>query len=100
MICVFPIYAVQWSSAVHTHARIMKIDITEALVTPGVKPVLTASDLTENIVLPTLAMPDGRKIPRQVLAREEVCFVGEAVAFVVADTKDLAEDAAELVKVD
>lgn len=84
----------------YAHARITRIDLSEALAAPGVKLVLTASDLTENVVLPTLAMPDGRKIPRQVLAQKEACFAGEAVAFVVADSRDHAEDAAELVKVD
>ncbi|HYB05044.1 MAG TPA: xanthine dehydrogenase family protein molybdopterin-binding subunit, partial [Nitrososphaerales archaeon] len=84
----------------YAHAKIKKIDTSEACIAPGVKLVLTIADLPEYIVLPTLAMPDGRKIPRPVLASDEAHFFGEAVAFVVADTKQHAEDAAELVKVD
>ncbi|HXQ92712.1 MAG TPA: xanthine dehydrogenase family protein molybdopterin-binding subunit [Nitrososphaerales archaeon] len=84
----------------YAHAAIRKIDTSEALRAPGVKLVITHSDLLENVVLHTLPMPDGRKIPRPVLASREACFFGEAVAFVVADTKDHALDAAELVKVD
>ena len=84
----------------YAHAAIRKIDASDALSAPGVKLVITSKDLPENVVLPVLAMPDGRKIPRPVLASREACYFGEAVAFVVADTKDHALDAAELVKVE
>ncbi len=84
----------------YAHAKIKKIDTSEASDAPGVKLVMTVSDLPEHVVLPTLAMPDGRKIPRPVLVSDEAHFFGEAIAFVVADTKQHAEDAAELVKVE
>jgi carbon-monoxide dehydrogenase large subunit len=92
----------------HAHARIRKIDPSAALETPGVLAVLTAADLAADAVghLPT---DRGRKrrdgspafpTPRPALARERARHVGDPVALVVADTRDLAVDAAERVAVD
>lgn len=84
----------------YAHARVKKIEISEARKAPGVKIIVTQPDLPSSLVLPTLPMPDGRRIVRPVLAFEEVCFSGEAVAFIVADTLLHAQDAAELVQVE
>jgi carbon-monoxide dehydrogenase large subunit len=90
------------------HARLGKVDVTEAAASPGVLSVLTASDLAALGVRP---MPctspvdshDGAPFQapeRYPLARERVRFVGDPVALVVAETLAVAEDAAERVAVD
>jgi aerobic carbon-monoxide dehydrogenase large subunit len=89
----------------HAHAAIHGIDTSAARRCPGVQAVLTLADL-----LPLLAQV---RLPLQfrtaqlppditplVLAKDEVAFVGEAVAVVVGQTRYLAEDAAALVAVD
>jgi aerobic carbon-monoxide dehydrogenase large subunit len=73
---------------------------------PGVHLVLTAADLAHLGDLRSGAMqkqPDGSRAPTRdipILCRDRVSHVGDAVAFVVADTRDLAQDAAELIEVD
>lgn len=85
----------------YAHARISRIDTTEARALPGVLAIYTAEDLSN---LPPLAsgLPiEGLKpTPQTVLAKEKVRFVGEAVAVVITENRYLAEDAAELVQVD
>ena len=75
--------------ATHAHARISSIDGSAALELPGVVAVLTAADL------PIKA--EGHDRTAMPLARSEVVFGGQPVALVVAETDDIAEDAAELV---
>jgi carbon-monoxide dehydrogenase large subunit len=92
----------------HAHARIRAVDARAALERPGVLAVLTADDLAADGVgnLPTdraRKRRDGSPAfptPRPALARERVRHVGDPVAFVVADTREQAVDAAELVAVD
>ncbi|SLN28643.1 xanthine dehydrogenase family protein molybdopterin-binding subunit [Oceanibacterium hippocampi] len=92
----------------YAHARITSIDIGEARALPGVVDILTAADLDKSDanLLPCmipLKNRDGsnRADPkRPVLARDIVRHVGEAVAFVVAENRHAARDAAELVMVD
>lgn len=87
------------------HARFSAIDVTQALEVPGVVAVFTAVDLPpelhgKRILLqvpnPAITCP----VTQEPLASEEVCFVGEAVAVVIADTRHAAEDGAERVVVD
>jgi carbon-monoxide dehydrogenase large subunit len=89
----------------HAHARINRIDTAAAKALPGVHAVLTADDLPASLrntrlpmLLPNPALKDA--MTQLPLARQEVCFVGEAVAVVIADTRYIAEDAAALVDVD
>ncbi|HMA14031.1 MAG TPA: molybdopterin cofactor-binding domain-containing protein, partial [Kiloniellaceae bacterium] len=79
------------------HARIKSIDTSAALKVPGVKAVLTAKDLKPlNLhYMPTLAGD-----VQAVLAEEKVLFQNQEVAFVVAEDRYIAADAAELVEVD
>jgi len=78
----------------------------EARNAPGVHLVLTAADLTHLGDLRSSAMekqPDGTRAPTRdipILCRDRVNHVGDAIAFVVADTRALAQDAAELIEVD
>ena len=96
----------------HAHARIVRIDVAEALGMPGVLAVLTANDLAQDDVgcLPnTFDLPSwpgshsasGIRAPRYpALAFERARFVGDAVAAVVADSADQARDASERVHVE
>lgn len=88
----------------HAHARLLSIDIKPAMVMPGVHAVLTAHDLPEPMREPMALLTPHPAIaaPRTqcVLARDEVCYVGQAVAVAIADTRYVAEDAAAAVIVD
>ncbi len=81
------------------HARIVSIDASEALATPGVVAVLTAEDLGLSATPP--AAPDqNQAMEHPPLASGTVRFVGEAVAVVLTETYYQGEDATELVDVD
>ena len=72
---------------------------------PGVHAVLTADDLPEpmrNERIPNLMHNPAIRIMRtpHALARDEVCYAGQALAVVIADSRYLAEDAAAAVEVD
>lgn len=89
----------------HSHAAIRGIDTQAARRLPGVHAVLTLADLApclsqERIPLQFRTAQLPPDITQFVLAKDEVAFVGEAVAVVFADTRYLAEDAAALVAVD
>jgi aerobic carbon-monoxide dehydrogenase large subunit len=81
----------------HAHARIVKIDTTKAAAAPGVVAVLTADVLkTVNLAwMPTLAGD-----VQMVLADGKVLFQNQEVAFVVADSREAAADAVDLVEVE
>jgi len=92
----------------HAHARIRSIDAAPALTASGVLAVLTGADVAADKLgnLPT----DGNRkrsdgspaftTPRPALARARVRHVGDPVALVVAETREQAADAAELLAVD
>src|SRR5258706_637773 len=87
----------------HAHARILNIDASAAREIPGVHLVLTAADLGGVLEPSPLLVPHHTLTqPRTQLplARDIVNYVGEAVAFVVADNRYIAEDALELIDVD
>src|SRR5215469_7243252 len=89
----------------HAHARVRSIDVTEALKAPGVVAVLTAADfkkvLSGNMPVAPAFVAEKKQAPdRFPIAEREVCYQGEPVAVVVADTKYQAADGAELVSVD
>lgn len=86
------------------HARIRAIQSEAARATPGVHCVLTAADLPAAMRarIPTLQANPAMKLIRTevCLAGDEVCYVGQTVAVVIADSRSIAEDAAALVDVD
>jgi carbon-monoxide dehydrogenase large subunit len=92
----------------HASARIVSIDTTKARGAKGVVAVLTAEDIKAAGLKsagrhPPLPGRGGKELVqpfRPTLAGERVCFVGEAVAMVVADTLGAALDAADLVAVE
>jgi 2-furoyl-CoA dehydrogenase large subunit len=83
----------------HASARILSIRTDAARAMPGVHYVLTG----EEFCAATDSLPigvDAPKVTRWALARDRVRYAGEWVAAVVADSRALAEDAAELVEVE
>jgi carbon-monoxide dehydrogenase large subunit len=85
----------------HAHAR-FTIDVTRARALPGVATILVAADIKDLGGLPCLFnLPDtpftGPDYP--ILAVDEVRHVGDAVAFVVADSVAQARDAVEAIDV-
>ncbi len=92
----------------HGHAKIMSLDTSAARAAPGVLAVITGVDWKAAGLgdLPShsgLKRRDGSPMhkPRYtVLAEDRVRWVGDCVAFVVADTLAQAMDGAELVQVD
>ena len=83
----------------HPAARILRIDKSAALALPGVHYVLDGAELA-GATSPLLAGLDTPHVPRRPLAVDVARYSGEWVAAVVADTRALAEDAAELVEVE
>jgi carbon-monoxide dehydrogenase large subunit len=86
----------------HAHARINRLDTTEAKRVPGVVAVLTGTDI-EALTVPIQVMPQfpGFRSPVYLaMATDRVRFVGDLLAIVVADTRYVAEDAAELIEVE
>ena len=86
----------------HAHAH-FRLDAAAARTMPGVRLVLTGGDVAEIQPLPCNVELPGADIyvpPYLVLARDEVHHVGDAVAFVVADTLEQAKDAAETIKIE
>jgi aerobic carbon-monoxide dehydrogenase large subunit len=87
----------------HAHARFRVTDVAAARALPGVYLVLTADDIADLGTLPCQVEIPGAKVavpPYPVLAREVARHVGDAVAFVVADTLDRAKDAAEAIAIE
>lgn len=82
-------------------AAVGGIDTAAALALAGVVAVLTAADLNPGVheQWHTSVGKDCPETPRPPLAEDEVRFVGDPVALVVADSRYVAEDAAELVEV-
>lgn len=78
-----------------TRAKINSIDVTEAEKVPGVHFVMTPDDLPKPMPRFGPQFQD-----RPILADGETKYHGEPVAAVAAETKDAAEEAARLVKVD
>ncbi len=80
--------------------------VEAAKAAPGVHLVLTGEDVAHLTDLKSGAMqkqPDGSRAPTKdipILCRDRVHYVGDAVAFVVADTRALAQDAADLIEID
>jgi carbon-monoxide dehydrogenase large subunit len=81
------------------HAEITAIDISEAAAAPGVLAVITADDL-EMPNFPPMMPNFTQGMYRPWLAKDRARFAFEAVAAVVAETREQATDAAELVVVD
>jgi aerobic carbon-monoxide dehydrogenase large subunit len=86
----------------HARARVGRIAVEAAAALPGVRHVFTSADLNPDVreQWHTSVGRESPETPRPPLAEGEVRFVGDPVALVVAETRYIAEDAAELVEVD
>ena len=84
------------------HARIAAIDTAKARALPGVVAVFIAADLEGDVkaVVPVSRMAGYYATPIFPLARGKVRHVGEPVAAVVAESRYLAEDAAEQIEIE
>ena len=86
----------------HGHARILSVDTRRALALDGVYAVLTGEESKEMCEVPFFQIapePAGR-IEEYPLAVDKVRYHGDAVAVVLAETRELARDAAGLVDVE
>jgi aerobic carbon-monoxide dehydrogenase large subunit len=92
----------------HAHARIAAIDTGRARRAPGVLCVLTAADLTRRGLGTLLPAVRRRRrngapafvCPQPLLASDRVRYVGDPVAFIVAESVNQAKDAAELIAIE
>jgi aerobic carbon-monoxide dehydrogenase large subunit len=90
------------------HARIRAIDVSDALDVPGLIAVLTGDDYAADGLgdIPCVSIPPsitGKRYhatPFPALAQDRVLAVGSGVAFVIAETLEMAMDAAERIKID
>ena len=85
----------------YAHARIVSVDCTRARALDGVELVVSGEDLRDLPPFSTTiaTRPEAKTGTRHMLPLDRVRFVGEAVAAVVASSRALAEDAAELIDV-
>ncbi len=83
------------------HARIVRIDTTAAREVAGIVTVLTAADIPSIRPIPLFAHdPALRAATPCPLAQDKVCYVGEPVAVVLADSLDSGEEALGLIDVE
>ena len=86
------------------HGKIKNIDISAASNAPGVLAVYTGAEITGSVGCLVPNDPkDGiarHDVPHPILATDKVMYVGDKIAFVVAETLSQARDAAELIDVD
>jgi CO/xanthine dehydrogenase Mo-binding subunit len=76
------------------HAKLLKIDVTNALQVPGVVAILTGEDLGANAFYGVAIKDQG------IVAIDRVRYVGEPIAAIAAESLDAAEEAALLVDVE
>ena len=87
----------------HAHARIRSIDTSRAEALPGVKAVMTGSDLPDHpfaYVGPDRLAVNFWHVTRNIMAREKVLYEGHAVAAVAAISMSIANRALALIEVD
>jgi aerobic carbon-monoxide dehydrogenase large subunit len=84
----------------YAHARILSTNVDKAKALPGVVTVLTGADLQGKNVPCGWTLPDMKVAPHPALAVGKVRYTGDAVAVVVAEERDIARDALDLIEVD
>ena len=87
------------------HGRIRGLATDKARRLPGVHAVLTAADVAKGGPVPTIPLrlsplPELVPYEQPVIAAQEVNYVGEPIALVIADTPALAEDALEVIELE
>jgi CO/xanthine dehydrogenase Mo-binding subunit len=81
-------------------AQVKAIDLSGALAMPEVRAAFTAAELGHPYLLAVLEREEFTATRMPLLAGDQVRFVGEPVAVVIADDPYVAEDAAEAVDVE
>jgi CO/xanthine dehydrogenase Mo-binding subunit len=87
----------------HAHAQILSIDYSEALAIPGVKAIITGADLPQlghDQVEGGEGEATYRDLSRNLLAQDKVLYEGHAIAAVAAVTLRLAQEAAQMIRVE
>jgi carbon-monoxide dehydrogenase large subunit len=89
----------------HAHARLKSIDVTSARALPGVRAVFTYADLRPYLTCDRipLALPSAAirfQVDPYPLARDELTYVGEPMAVVIAQSRAIAEDALRLIEIE
>jgi carbon-monoxide dehydrogenase large subunit len=92
----------------HAHAKIISIDTSAAEAAPGVITILTGSDiLADGLGTTHVTQPHKRadgsplySVPHPGLVLDRVRYVGDYIAFIVAETVAQAKDAAEMVEIE
>jgi CO/xanthine dehydrogenase Mo-binding subunit len=95
----------------HAHARVVDIDVTDALDVDGLVAIYTYDDLAADqeehgsrvaeplpLLIPHPTLTHGRT--QYALAKDEVNYVGEAIVMVVASSRYTAEDVVDRIRVD
>ena len=88
----------------YAHAKIVRIDAKAASQAPGVVRIMTGAELAKMCSGPWVGtltcFPGMKAAPQYPMAVERACWQGEPVVMVIAQTRALAEDAAELVEIE
>src|SRR5919108_2388798 len=85
----------------YPHAKIISVDPSAAKTMAGVVAVVTGDQLSEQLHIPAIPIVPGMKIPpHPLLARDAVHAAGTPVAVVVAESRTLAQDAANAISVE
>ncbi len=84
-------------------ARLVHLDVSKARALPGVACVITAADLPDRTASTDIPGQTGQRrldTGQQILVRERVRYFGEPIVLIAAETKEIAEQAADLVTVE
>lgn len=92
----------------HAHAKILSINTSDAEAAPGVITILTGQDIIADGIGTTKVTQNHKRedgsplfsVPHPGLVSDRVRYVGDYIAFIVAETQNQAKDAAELIEVD
>ena len=87
----------------YAHAKILKIDFDEAIASTGVVRIINGKELLPYCQPWTAKLTnlgDVKTMPQYAMPPEIACWQGEAVVAVIAESRALAEDAAELVDIE
>ena len=82
-------------------ARLVRLDVSKARALKGVARVLTATDLADRTAATDIPGQTGQKrldTDQPVLVKERVRYFGEPLALIAAETRDLADRAADLIE--
>ncbi|MDA1323224.1 MAG: xanthine dehydrogenase family protein molybdopterin-binding subunit [Proteobacteria bacterium] len=92
----------------HPHARIIAVDVDRAMLLPGVLAVLTGADYRADGIGPIPCLDECRRRdgspmvvpPHPALASDRVRYMGDCTAMVIAETAEIAEEAADRVVIE